>query len=405
MSILKLTPHKNLYYGMAICLLSACSAPDHSVVHNLRVNISDVDDNGNHTQYTILYHQLGKGAGDDDKYGTSDDDIYIYTKKTTYSDLESSVLENVSSGPDGLWFTEDDKPQRKTDLKIENGFHVREIMDYQNINFRVNSGVERHFIADLDGDEFEITRAEPGIDRKWNTIDDVILGYRTTSEVNGDIIRCNYNKGEDDLWFTTDDSLERCVVDKFNNQGNIDRTLSYHNFGEDNLFQQSDQVFDQTVYNYDNTGSLISSKYVYAAESVDWSISVAFHTLTNEGNLQGKTIGISNSNISFVIEEFDRNTKMIIKQKEFWFFTVSNRFQSLDTEIYNDTMLAELLPSDTQILSELGFNVENSKPQRSSEFYSGIDENNGYSWIKEIREDSSGETTIITDIIIDKVSG
>ena len=79
--------------------------------HHAQIEIVEDGSNGSRLFTTAAYREWGLGPGEDGIYGTGDDDLAGgYTRIIRdKADRLQSVSYSESPGPDGLWFTDDDK--------------------------------------------------------------------------------------------------------------------------------------------------------------------------------------------------------------------------------------------------------------------------------------------------------
>jgi len=315
---------------------------------------------------------------------------------------------------------------------LENGYLVEEnSISVDSVN--TQKIISSRFISDQDGDEFEISEATSGKDREWNTTDDVISRYQTTTEDNGNKIHCSFNqKGKDDLWFTADDTPSFCSVDTFDTQGRNNRTTFYQDFGDDKIFQLTDQSSGYRVYTYDDVGNLIhrttnsninsdedSSFFIYndtgvleyvkhvrTQEPAVRAIEFHFYTAINNEPMVEKSISIDRNRIELHLYTYNKHNNEMISDETYFYYRILELTSfdlNLDLNVFNDTMFADLIPNEIDILAEQGFDIEKVAPERLSKYSRGVEKNNKYEWRKEIIKYSTGETTVITDIIIDRV--
>ncbi|MES0491456.1 MAG: hypothetical protein ABUK01_15785 [Leptospirales bacterium] len=196
-----------------------------------------------------------QSPGDDETWGTSDDEIYGYEKKVYNSSGSlSETINGEGPGPDDLWFTKDDISTK--DVIVYNKYGNILLRYYYN-----SSGPDGFWNTNDDIINFvktprryeqaltmEASSTHPGPDGIWMSSDDTLQDdYYWAEQVNfRDKLQIYYEyKGKDELWFTEDDVPGRYRrVISYRNGDN--RVIFYDDSGPDMIWKNE----DDTIYGY-----------------------------------------------------------------------------------------------------------------------------------------------------------
>jgi len=214
------------------------------------------------SMYSLTYKDLGNGPGQDDEYGTHDDDIINY-KLIFQTPNETTTSYFESPGEDGIWLTKDDTP-----TKYIKQHKLNEINVVTNVS---SAGKDRLWYTDddplittLEGnpvielDNLEITLSELGEDGLPKTVDDILTSYVKLDQNENRTTKINYNEpGLDGIWKTQDDIPVNYVVETFNDAGKHEDILKY-NIGIDGIMHTSDDyLVNHKSFTYDKDGKPI----------------------------------------------------------------------------------------------------------------------------------------------------
>lgn len=182
-------------------------------------------------------------------------------------DNRGQVVTYDAAGPDGLWFTADDRVKNYTLLTYNGtGVGVASVVyngkGSDNLWFTEDDAVQLHTLTQL-GDDYKprytATYNAYGGDSNWFTADDVVQSwtyYGYDAEGNNILVATHTNKRNDGLWFTADDTASAIISLKDENgHPMISAQITSGGMGPDGIWLSGDEVLQgYSLSKYNSAG-------------------------------------------------------------------------------------------------------------------------------------------------------
>ncbi|MCB1836342.1 MAG: hypothetical protein KDH99_01865, partial [Alcanivoracaceae bacterium] len=183
------------------------------------------------------------------------------------ADNRGQVVTYDAAGPDGLWFTADDRVKNYTLVTYNGtGVGVASVLyngdGADNIWFTADDDVQLHTLTKL-GDDFKprytATYNNRGVDSTWFTADDVVQSwtyYGYDANGNNILVATHASKGSDGIWFTADDSATATISLKDDNgYPMLSGQITSGGMGPDGRWLSGDEtLFGYTYNEYNDAG-------------------------------------------------------------------------------------------------------------------------------------------------------